>query len=117
MDGVKFVGVNGVDNEEAMKFLTDISFMEVIKDVSVLVSHVPPYGFQDKVFLGMHSGSKILRELVDTYKPRLVLCGHIHEDPGVTKYNDTFIVNCSMGKRGAGACISLKDKISVEMLD
>ena len=61
----------------------------------------------DKVFFGMHGGSKELRDLVDIIHPRLVLCGHIHEDPGFTKINSTTVVNCSMGKRGEGALIEI----------
>jgi hypothetical protein len=65
----------------------------------------------------MHGGSKELREIVEKFKPRLVLCGHIHEDPGVSKMDDTIVVNCSMGKRGEGALIEINDKIDVEMLE
>ncbi len=117
IDGIKFVGVNGVDSKKTMRFLTDESYKNIIQDVAVLVSHVPPHGFQDKVFSGMHSGSKTLRELIDSYVPRLVLCGHIHEDPGVTKNNGRYIVNCSIGKRGAGAFITLTDSINVKMIE
>jgi Icc-related predicted phosphoesterase len=82
-----------------------------------LVSHEPPYNAQDKVFFGMHGGSKELRDLVDIIHPRLVLCGHIHEDPGFTKINSTTVVNCSMGKRGEGALIGINDIISVKMIE
>jgi len=82
----------------------------------VLVTHVPPYNTQDKIFLGMHGGSKELRETIDKYKPRLVLCGHIHEDPGYMKTGKTLVVNCSMGKRGEGAIININKEITVKML-
>ena len=65
----------------------------------------------------MHSGSEELRRVVDTYHPRLVLCGHIHEDPGITKTDSTLIVNCSMGKRGSGALITMEKTLKAEMLD
>jgi hypothetical protein len=83
----------------------------------VIVSHVPPRGFQDRVFFGLHAGSKELRRAIERYSPRLVLCGHIHEDPGYTKFRETVIVNCSLGKKGGGALIELKEKVVVRMLD
>ena len=110
-NGIPFVGIgNGIP---------DISLIDkkLIDEKCVLISHEPPYGFQDKVFLGMHAGSKELRAIIDKYKPRLVLCGHIHEDPGFTKTKDSIIVNCSMGKRGEGALLEINKKINVKMFD
>jgi len=106
-NNISFVGVSE----------SDISLIENrLDEKSVLVTHTPPYGLQDKVFIGMHAGNKNLRKLVDRYKPRLILCGHIHEDPGYTKTNNTVVVNCSMGKRGEGALIEINKNISVKML-
>jgi len=110
--GISFVGTNGMD-ENQFKIIEEKKLLE---KTSVLVSHVPPYGAQDKIFLGMHGGNKELRELVDKYKPRLVLCGHIHEDPGITKIGVTTVVNCSMGKRGEGSLIEINNDISVKMI-
>ena len=111
--GIPFVGINGI-NPEHFKVVEE---KKLLDNMSVLISHEPPYGAQDKVFIGMHGGNKDLREIVDKYKPRLVLCGHIHEDAGFTKIGKTTVVNCSMGKRGEGAIIDINDKISVKMLD
>jgi len=111
--GVPFVGTNGFDYSQ----LDVLNNKKLLDEKSVLVSHVPPYGTQDKIFLGKHGGSKELREIVDKFKPRLVLCGHIHEDPGIIKIGDTTVVNCSMGKRGEGAIIEINGKISIDMLE
>jgi len=111
--GISFVGINGTDIKQ-YKILDE---KQLVDKKSVLVSHVPPYGAQDKIFVGLHGGNKELREIVDKYKPRLVLCGHIHEDPGSTKIGETTVVNCSMGKRGEGAIIEINEKLSVKMLD
>lgn len=115
--GLSFVGINGVDDVETEQFIQSAIEKQILESVDVLVTHVPPYGFQDTVFLGKHAGSKILRELVDDAQPRLVLSGHIHERPGFTKHQSTVIVNCSMGKRGRGAIVTLNDSIDVTMLD
>ena len=71
--GVPFVGVSGVDPSQ----VTIAEDKKLVDKTSVIVSHEPPFGAQDKAFIGMHAGNKDLRELIDKHKPRLVLCGHI----------------------------------------
>jgi Icc-related predicted phosphoesterase len=115
-NGISFVGINGVNSRDTDLFFSSDSYVKLLDGMDVLVSHVPPYGFQDKVFLGKHSGSKELFEIIKKYQPKLVLCGHIHEDPGISKYNDTIIVNCSIGKTGNGALIEFDKTINVKML-
>jgi len=111
--GIPFVGVSGVNPSQ----LSIFDKKKLVGETSVLVTHIPPFETQDKIFLGMHGGSKKLREIMDKFKPQLVLSGHIHEDPGFIKIEDTTVVNCSMGKRGEGAIIEINEEISVKMLD
>ena len=115
--GVSFLGLNGVSDNDAFSFYSNPANGAILKNIDVLITHVPPYGFQDNIFLGKHGGSKILYEIMQELKPRLVLCGHIHENPGYTRNKDTVIVNCSMGKRGKGAIVHLDNDIAVEMID
>lgn len=111
--GIPFVGVNGIDSNQ----IRVAEEKKLLDKNSVLVSHEPPHGAQDRAFIGMHAGNKDLRNLIEKYKPRLALCGHIHEDPGFTKIGNTTVVNCSMGKRGEGALIEINEEITVKMLD
>jgi putative phosphoesterase len=111
--GLPFVGVSGI-NPDHFKMLED---KKMIDNKTVLVTHVPPFNTKDKIFIGIHGGSKELRTLIDKYTPRLVLSGHIHEDPGFVKIGKTIVVNCSMGKRGEGALIDIDDDVSVKMLE
>jgi Icc-related predicted phosphoesterase len=111
--GVSFVGVSGI-NPDHFKILDD---KKMITNETVLVTHVPPFDTKDKVFIGMHGGSKELRALIGKYSPRLVISGHIHEDPGFIKIGKTIFVNCSMGKSGEGALIKLHKNVSITMLD
>ena len=89
--GISFVGISGVDKNDITQFFT--SNKNVLDETSILVTHIPPYNTQDKIFLGARGGSEELREIIDKYKPRLVLCGHIHEDPGHMKIENTTVVN------------------------
>ena len=111
--GVSFVGVSGI-NPDHFKILDD---KKMINNQTVLVTHVPPFDTKDKVFIGMHGGNKELRALIYKYSPRLVISGHIHEDPGFIKIGKTIFVNCSMGKSGEGALIKLDKNVSIKMLD
>ena len=113
--GIPFVGINGVDEEQTSYFFKEND--KLIDEKTVLITHVPPYDTMDQIFLGRHGGSKELRDLDEKCNPRLVLCGHIHEDPGITKLDESIIVNCSMGKRTEGALIEINKDISVKMLD
>lgn len=111
-NGIKFIGMGGTHPSQQK-----ISSIEkLVDEKSVIVSHVPPHGLQDKVYIGKHAGSKELREFMNKRKPRLIICGHIHEDSGYTKAEETIVVNCSMGKRGEGAIIEINDKITVKMI-
>ncbi|KYK23164.1 hypothetical protein AYK25_02160 [Thermoplasmatales archaeon SM1-50] len=120
--GISFVGIG----REIPAFLEDTviangtekkSLKKILDSTSVLVTHYPPFKLQDKIFIGTHGGSKELRSLIDTIKPRLVLCGHIHEDPGVTQTGDTTVVNCSLGKRTEGAIVDINKTVKVTILD
>jgi Icc-related predicted phosphoesterase len=121
-NGVSFVGIG----REIPSSLPDIEILDgsekkplrkTLDTASVLVTHVPPFKLQDKIFIGSHGGSKELRGLIDTYKPQLLLCGHIHEDPGVIVYGKTTVVNCSLGKRTEGALVEIRDSVTVSIID
>jgi uncharacterized protein len=119
---VSFIGIG----REIPPLLEDITVIDgatkktirsIVDKKSVLVTHYPPYKLQDKIFIGSHGGSKSLRQLVDSQKPRLVLCAHIHEDPGVSLSGNTTVVNCSLGKRTEGALVEINDTIKVTILE
>jgi Icc-related predicted phosphoesterase len=60
----------------------------------VLVTHAPPHKTKlDKIFLGLHVGSKVIREFIDNFQPDLAVCGHIHEARGVDHIGKTLIIN------------------------
>ena len=49
---------------------------------AVLVVHSPPKGHCDKSSAGDHLGSQAILEAIDSKRPRLAVCGHIHESWG-----------------------------------
>jgi len=122
VQGIPFVGIGREIPSHLPDLLIDEGTVKkplkkILKTSSVLVTHYPPFKTQDRIFIGTHGGSKELRSLMDTYTPRLVLCAHIHEDPGISKIGETTVVNCSMGKRTEGTLIDISESLKVKMLD
>ncbi|MFH1425448.1 MAG: metallophosphoesterase [archaeon] len=81
-------------------------------DDPIIISHAPPYGYLDVVnnkltnFKKKHVGSKILLKAIKKHKPKLVLCGHIHEAKGKKKIGKTGVYN--LGSHGDYKIIEVK---------
>jgi Predicted phosphoesterases, related to the Icc protein len=67
------------------------------ESVDVLITHGPPLGRGDKVFLGgSRAGcANLLSQIQTRIRPRLCVYGHIHEDAGVTFDGKTLYVNAA----------------------
>lgn len=74
---------------------------------TVLVAHPPPYGFLDEVAGKIHAGSRKLYHLVVGRQPAFLLCGHIHERPGIVRIGRSLVVNCNVTRGRAGALIEI----------
>lgn len=95
----------------------------------ILVSHEPPKHVLDLTYHGFSAGSFYLKDLVERaeHKPRLWLCGHIHESRGIvtkqfqTKEEDesdsTIVINASNANSGrANRIVSGAVVVEVERL-
>lgn len=65
--------------------------------IDILVTHAPLHGYGDFSDLP-HRGFSVFHEVLDTYRPPLMLHGHIHLNYGANiprehRYNDTRIIN------------------------
>lgn len=78
---------------------------DVTRSCDILVVHEPPRGILDAVPSGQHIGSTRIRDLVERLHPRVVLCGHVHESPGIERHGDTLVVNCTMGDGKTGGAV------------
>ena len=75
----------------------DEAYAKVPDDVDVLLTHGPPKGVLDRVFLGMHVGSEALtRHVLERIKPRFHVFGHIHESYGVEVRESTTFINAAV---------------------
>jgi Icc-related predicted phosphoesterase len=88
IDGVEFYGLGAgipvtpwdwsfdLDDESAREQLA------ACPEGAVLVLHSPPKGHCDEAGDGNHFGSPALLEAIEAKRPRLAVCGHIHESWG-----------------------------------
>ncbi len=79
----------------------EMDWAGIPKDVDILVTHQPPYGFGDLLDdygsePNTHIGDMKLYSKILDYKPELNVTGHIHEAYGVYHNDDTTIVNASV---------------------
>ncbi len=85
-------GFNYIDKELETE-IGKISFNN--KDKIIFISHGPPYGTKlDKLEKIGHTGSKSLTKFIKQFKPKLALCGHLHENFGKKdRIIETLIIN------------------------
>jgi hypothetical protein len=112
LDNVTFVGIGGSNptpfgtpleySEEEIKGTLE-RLLKDVKGPAILVSHAPPKGYQDRIPNGVHVGSEAIAQVAPKFKA--VVCGHIHEDRGISKLGDTVVVNPGMAAIGNAAII------------
>jgi Icc-related predicted phosphoesterase len=60
----------------------------------------------DDVGGGRHIGFREHLDLLRRLRPKVLLCGHCHESPGVVTHAGTVVVNCTLGSSGRGALVA-----------
>jgi len=69
------------------------------KGVDIVVTHAPPKGIGDEEDIA-HRGFGAFLDLIDKYRPKYLLHGHVHLRYGqdrtrIREYNGTQVINCS----------------------
>lgn len=95
------------DDQQMATRLQDIP----TQPLDLLVTHAPPHGFgADVIPNGMHVGSHAVADFARRMKPRLHLCGHIHEAAGIYAAEGTLLVNAgAFGEEGHHAVIEWEE--------
>jgi len=86
------------------------------KDIDILLAHYTPYGYFDIVKSGHKEnpmekksvGFKPYTQFIKKFKPRLFICGHMHEYQGKKKLGNTLIVATGSAKEGKAAVIEME---------
>lgn len=64
-------------------------------DIDILLTHGPAYGILDRTFRNKQVGCEELRKAVEKKKPRVHVCGHIHEAYGNLWHKGVLFINAS----------------------
>jgi len=121
---IPFVGIGGT---LPIPFRSRICFNEqsglrkiapMISTQTVLVTHTPPYGYQDLVMGRFHAGSSGLLRLIKRCQPQVLICGHVHEDGGLSAVGKTRVLNCALNRTNSGTLLVFKkgNLVDLEMI-
>ncbi len=121
LDNITFIGIGG-SNPTPFNTPLELSEDEIrgaleklLKDVKgpvILISHAPPKGRQDTIAGGVHVGSEAVAGMAPKFKA--IICGHIHEDRGISKLGNALVVNPGMAANGNAAVLEIDEKGNVK---
>lgn len=97
--------------------MSESQFEQILKNTGVdertiLVSHPPPRGFFDRVG-DLSVGSTAVRSIMESQRPLMVICGHIHEHEGQRIAGDTLVVKLPAAQSRRAASIVIGEDIDV----
>ncbi|MDQ1371659.1 MAG: uncharacterized protein QG582_573 [Candidatus Thermoplasmatota archaeon] len=81
----------------------------------VMVTHAPPKGANDLNRSGKHLGSEGLMGVVQEFRPRLVVSGHVHEARGEHAKDGTLFVNPGPAREGRYATVELGQTVQARL--
>jgi Icc-related predicted phosphoesterase len=102
--GLRVAGVGGLDPHGDAERVAAAAGR---RGVDVLLSHYPPRGVVDETYSGCRGGLEAVRRLAEALRPRLLLCGHIHEARGAAWLGETLVVNAGPLLEGSYAVVEL----------
>jgi Icc-related predicted phosphoesterase len=99
IEGLRIHGTPWVPNLESWAFYQPRNhkkFDLIPDDCDIVVSHGPMYGYGDQVRDGRSVGCPTLLKRVEEVKPKLLICGHIHEGYGHYRAGDCDVYNVAL---------------------
>lgn len=97
--------------DEELKLGLKNAFNEVKNaKYKVQVTHTPPAGTRvDIIQSGLHVGSNVIREIIESYEPLVAISSHIHEARGTDQLKKTFIINSGRFPEGYFGFIKIEN--------
>lgn len=100
IEGIRFYGMPWVPNLKRWAFYApddDLRsrYNDVPETTDIVISHGPPRGYCDftvPMYGSMHAGFKEANNMLERVKPKLFICGHIHEGYGVAEHPSGAVV-------------------------
>lgn len=88
------IGIHTISDAEIYKLLKKGNDAVKNLEKKIMVTHIHPQGTKSE-FSGF-KGSKAVRKAIETFKPNVAICAHIHEAAGVEdKIGKTRVINVS----------------------
>lgn len=95
----------------------DAALRPLMEEGAIMAVHAPPKGINDRTGSGLNVGSDAILRLVNEYRPKAVLSGHIHEARGIVERDGTLFLNPGAAKDGNSALLDIGKEIKVVLLD
>jgi|TARA_B100001971_G_scaffold213576_1_gene247340 hypothetical protein len=93
------VGVHQLEEKELYDKLKEGHDKVKYLEKKIMVTHVHPKDTIMEKFTTFFPGSSGIRKAIDTFKPAVMLCSHVHEADGIEeKIGKTLVIN--VGKKG-----------------
>ncbi len=102
--GLRIAGIGGMDVHGSLRAVEEALGLG---GVDVLVSHHPPHGVLDTPINGVHAGLFEIRSVLERFRPKMHLFGHIHEARGSASVSGILLVNSGPVAEGSYSIIDL----------
>lgn len=77
----------------------ELLYQSIPDDTDIVINHGPAYGILDYTTKQTNAGCELLLKRINEIKPKLFVCGHIHEDYGIREVDVTKFVNAAILNR------------------
>lgn len=99
-------------------------FRQKSSNLDILFAHCPAYGYFDKVHYpgvnpmnGKHVGFRPYNDYIKKFKPKLFICGHMHEHQGIKKLGKTTILSHGPAQNGKAAIVEFDNgKFKIKLI-
>jgi len=98
-------------NEEELKIglETSLKYTKGAKHL-VQITHTPPLNTRlDAIQSGIHVGSNVVRNFIETNNPIVAISSHIHEAKGTDRLKNTFLMNSGKFSEGYFGVITIEN--------
>lgn len=122
IDGNTFIGLGGSNPTifdtpfEIEENDIEAALRPLMEAGAVMTLHAPPKGVNDRTGSGLNVGSEAILRLVNEYRPRAVLSGHIHEARGIVEKEGTLFLNPGAAKDGNAALLEVGETVRATLL-
>lgn len=89
----------------------------LMEEGAVLVTHTPPFGINDIVPSGRHVGSTAVKNIVERFRPKIVLSGHVHEASGIVRKDGTLFMNPGAAKDARAGILEMGEECEARLLE